>query len=390
MKVVLEPLTHKGERCIGISFAYNFELKEYLKGFKGVRWTKTHQCFYLRYTPSVLVSLSDYLKAKDYAVDRDAFAFPPKKGRYFHRKKGGLLPELTTGNLLIHKSYLKYLRGKRYSESTVNVYGGFVYEFLQFTGTKPTEQLTEEDVRLYVEWAVKTLNYAISTHRQLVGALKQFAFFYPACAIDTEKIHLPRKDNKLPTVLSKEEVISLLQMTRNLKHRTIIALLYSSGLRVGEAIDLKLNCFDIDRKLIHIKAAKGRKDRVVIMADSFMALFRNYYISYQPKVYFIENPRGGKYSPESIRSFLRRSCTLAKISKRVTPHTLRHSYATHLLENGTDIRHIQVLLGHSKPETTMLYTHVAQKDLQAIRSPLDTALAGLYEKGNRDQNLLLS
>ena len=244
MKVVLTPLTHTGKRCIGISFTYNFELKEYLKRFKGVRWSKTHRCFYLPYTPTSLESFWDYLNAEGYTVDRDAFALPPKNKRYFHRKKGGLLPELTADNQRIHESYLKYLRGKRYSESTVNVYGGFVYEFLQFTGTKPTEQLTEDDVRLYVEWAVKTLHYAISTHRQLVGALKQFAFFYPACAIDAEKLQRPRKDRKLPTVLSKEEVFTLLRVTRNLKHRTLLALLYSSGLRVGELIGLKLPCFD--------------------------------------------------------------------------------------------------------------------------------------------------
>lgn len=386
MKIILEPLVHRGVDCIGIRFPYNFELKEYLKKFEGVRWSAADRCFYTAHTPLTLSNLGNYLRQKGHAIDASAFY----GGLQRTTKVKKVLPTLSTIKIPIHRNYIKYLEGKRYSESTINSYGNFVLDFLKFSEEKPVDALTEDDVRMYIEWAVSTLHYSISTHRQLIGAIKQFAFFYPNCAIDTEKIFFPRKDNKLPTVLSKQEAIDLLRVTHNLKHRTILALLYSSGLRIGEVIDLKLNCFDIDRKQIHIKGAKGRKDRIVIMADSFLALFRNYYFSYQPKVYFIENPSGGKYTPESIRGFLKRSCTLARITKRVTPHTLRHSYATHLLENGTDLRHIQVLLGHSKPETTMLYTHVAQRDLQKIRSPLDVALAALHDRDISEANILLS
>ncbi|PKA81959.1 site-specific recombinase XerD [Ulvibacter sp. MAR_2010_11] len=377
MKITLEPFVHRGISAVGIRFSFNFELKEYLKKFDGIRWSQTHRCFYVRNTAMVLAALVKYLKAENYVPDLEAFESKKRRKRRFVRQPGQILPALKPHNVLVYQNYIKYLQGKRYSESTVAVYGGFVQEFLQFTGNKPTADLTENDVRLYIEWAVKTLNYAISTHRQLVGAIKQFAFFYPACAIDPEKLNRPRKDHKLPTVLSKEEVIEILRVTRNLKHRTALALLYSSGLRVGEAINLKLNCFDFERKQLHIKNSKGRSDRMVILADSFIPLFQNYYMTYQPKVFFIENPNGGKYSAGTIRTFLKQSCKLAGITKLVTPHTLRHSYATHLLENGTDLRYIQVLLGHSRPETTMIYTHVAQRYLQAIRSPLDTTLLSM-------------
>ena len=185
---------------------------------------------------------------------------------------------------------------------------------------------------------------------------------------------MPKKDRKLPVVLSPEEIMTLLQVTKNLKHRTVIAMLYGSGLRIGELVDLKLSCFDFDRRLIHVRNSKGRKDRYTSIAESCIPLLQNYYGTYRPKEYLIENPKGGKYGPGSIRSFLKRSCELAGITKKVTPHTLRHSYATHLLENGTDLRYIQELLGHSRPETTMVYTHVRRKDLQAIRSPLDNLM----------------
>ncbi|MAP53873.1 MAG: integrase [Altibacter sp.] len=315
-----------------------------------------------------------------YSVDATAFRSASEQTLRSQRASERRLVPLSPERNALFDTFIKFLKGKRYSKNTIKVYGGFVQEFLQYTTPKPPESLTKDDVRLYTEWAVQTLDYSISTHRQLVGALKQFAYFYPVCAIDPETIERPRRDRKLPTVLSKEEVLNLLRVTKNLKHRAVLALLYSSGLRIGEVIALELNCFDIERKQLHIKNAKGRVDRVVILAESFIPLFRNYYYSYQPKRYFVENPNGGMYTAGTIRAVLRKSCRLAHIKKRVTPHTLRHSYATHLLENGVDLRYIQVLLGHSRPETTMLYTHVATRDLQSIQSPLDVALRALASR----------
>ena len=224
----------------------------------------------------------------------------------------------------------------------------------------------------------------------MVSGFKHFAYFYPACSINVEKIYMPRKDKKLPTILSVEEILQLLQCTKNLKHRVVIAMLYGSGLRIGEIINLKLSDFDFKRKQLHIKNAKGRKDRYTTIAESLFPLLKNYHSTYKPKVYFIENPRGGRYSPESVRAFLRKSTKAAGITKTVTPHTLRHSYATHMLEQGTDIRYIQELLGHARPETTMIYTHVSRKDLQQINSPLDNAIKKLSLRDNSNKKLTIS
>jgi site-specific recombinase XerD len=389
VKVRLEPLKHREIDSIAIRFSYHYKLKEYLKEFKGMRWSATNRCFYVRNDPETLVRLSEYIQLGGYFVEKGAFSY--KARRVVHRHNKGIsLPPIKAHNIPVFKNFVKYLEGKRYSKSTVTVYGAFVHEFLQFVENKSAESLTADDVRHYIEWAVETLNYSISTHRQMVGAIKQFAFFYPACDIDVEKIYRPPKDRKLPVVMSKEEVIRLLQVIKNLKHRTAIALMYSSGLRIGEVINLELNCFDLERKQLHIKNGKGRSDRLVVIADSFIPLFKNYFYTYNPKVYFIENPRGGKYNAGSLRQVFKKNCKLAGITKEVTPHSLRHSYATHLLENGTDLRYIQTLLGHSRPETTMIYTHVAQKDLQAIQSPLDTTLLKMTARDNEDQNRLLS
>ncbi|MGC1631104.1 MAG: tyrosine-type recombinase/integrase [Gelidibacter sp.] len=206
-----------------------------------------------------------------------------------------------------------------------------------------------------------------------------FVAYYPDLSIDNLKLERPKRSKILPTVLSQAQVIDLLKASKNLKHRAILALIYSAGLRISELIDLELKCIFVDRRQLVIKNAKGRKDRYVVLADSFIPLLQNYFMTYMPKRYFVEGPSGDKYSASSIRKFLARYCKDANIYSKVTPHTLRHSYATHLLEQGVNLRHIQELLGHSKPETTMIYTHVARKDLLEIRSPLDSAIL-IHEK----------
>jgi len=383
MKIFLKPLQVEGMACIGISFKDHLITKNYVSNYPNIRWSESDNCYFTAYSRKNMSELFDYLRVKKYFVDYSAFGSK--------KEITNIQPAVLSNKKdIIYDNYLRYLEGKRYSISTIQVYGSFIKEFLIFSEGKEMEFVTKDDVRLYIEWTVRKHDYSISTHRQMVSALKHFAYFFPECQIDPEGLTRPRKSKKLPSVLSQEEILDLLRVTRNLKHRTILALIYSAGLRIGEAIDLRLNCFDIDRRQLLIKNGKGRKDRVVILAESFIPLFNNYYISYQPKEFFIENPKGGKYSPVSIRNFLKRSCNLANITKHVTPHTLRHSYATHLLENGADIRYIQVLLGHSKPETTMLYTHVAQRDLQSIKSPLDTALIAMSSRDNKNKNQLFS
>lgn len=226
----------------------------------------------------------------------------------------------------------------------------------------------------FIETVFIERKYSVSSQRQFISALKIFIVFYPETKINDLQLERPKKSRILPTVLSQEEVIRLLQNTKNLKHRAALAFIYSSGLRIGELINLELRCIDMDRNQILIQNGKGRKDRYVPLAKSFKPLLINYITTYQPKRFFIEGKPSEKYSAGSIRAFLRTSCKLANIHKRVTPHSLRHSFATHLLENGIDLRLIQELLGHAKPETTMIYTHVSQKSLLQISSPLDIAV----------------
>ena len=376
---------HHKQKCISLSFAYSFKVKQYIKNGHGVKWSKTFGCFYVLDKGSNRALLVGYLKAGGFNVGVTKINNKQSIGKETSILKG----EISKEKQLVYTEFISFLKGKRYSESTLKVYGHFVYCFLKHTDNKPLELLDENDVRLFIETSVGILNYAVSTHRQMVSALKHFAYFYPACAINTEAIFMPRKDRKLPEILSIQEVLSLIEVTKNIKHKTIIAMLYGSGLRIGELLHLQLKDFDFDRDQLHIRNAKGRKDRYASIAKSLYPLLKSYYTSYKPTVYFIENPNGGLYSAGSVRSFLKKSCRAAGINKKVTPHTLRHSYATHLLEQGTDIRYIQELLGHSKPETTMIYTHVTQKSLRDIKSPLDTSLNNLSLRNNNNNTSLL-
>jgi len=198
---------------------------------------------------------------------------------------------------------------------------------------KTLSDVNNRDVELFVEDICVKRKYSVSTHRQVISAIKKFTKFQP-CNIENLELERPSKSRFLPTVLSRQEVIDLLRGTRNIKHRAILALLYSSGLRIGELINLELNDLDIDRRQIIVRSGKGRKDRYVIMAETFAQLLQNYLLTYGPKKYFVEgiSPMT-KYSATSVRSFLNRSLKRARINKKVTPHTLRHSYATHLLEH---------------------------------------------------------
>ncbi|MGC1204477.1 MAG: tyrosine-type recombinase/integrase [Flavobacteriaceae bacterium] len=386
ISIALEPFTHHSKNCLAIKFQYNFEAKEYIKTFKDVKWTKTHSCFYIYYDEERVENLKSHLQKGGFKI----LGNPPESIEIYRKDNNTKLTPLSKEKLEVYDNFLKFLKGKRFSDSTIVTYSNFILDFLRFTGTKAVDSLDETDVRLYLEWTVGTLNYAVSTHRQMVSGLRHFAYFYPACSINAEAIYMPRKDKKLPVILSVEEILHLLQVTKNLKHRVIIAMLYASGLRIGELISLEIKDFDFERNAIHIRNAKGRKDRYATIARSIYPLLKNYHATYRPKVYFIENPNGGMYSATSIRSFLKKSCKKANILKTVTPHSLRHSYATHLLEQGTDIRYIQELLGHSRPETTMIYTHVTQKDLREIKSPLDTTLNNLSLRDNDDTKLFIS
>lgn len=263
---------------------------------------------------------------------------------------------------------------KNYAKNTQKVYLSFLISFKDYC---EKEELTMENgVSPFILHLIKN-KHSISSQNQAINAIK----FYFEQIMGKERMYInverPRKINRLPTVLALEEVEAIFTQVSNLKHEAILKTIYACGLRISEILQLKIADVDGKRSVLIIRQSKGFKDRMVPVPTTLLQLLRKYFKQYRPKVFLFEGPvkkeaeeSPSPYSASSIRSFLKRYVTRSGIRKPVSPHTLRHSYATHLYEHGVNLRSIQVLLGHSSSKTTEIYTHVSNRHLENTPSPL--------------------
>jgi site-specific recombinase XerD len=281
------------------------------------------------------------------------------------------IPPLAKGGEGGFEDLKRELLSRKYSYKTVKGYTYFNRDFLNFTGKNPSD-INDHDIKNYLVYLAEEKQSATSTLNQAINALK----FYYGSMLKKKFLYAikrPRKDKKLPVVLSKEEVAKILSSVDNIKHRAILMLVYSAGLRVGEVVRLKVEDIDSKRMLIHIKGSKGRKDRYTLLSEKALNILREYWKKYKPSKWLFEGAKDGRYlSVRSVQKIFELACEKAGIRKEITIHGLRHSFATHLLEGGTDLRYIQELLGHKDSKTTEIYTHVSTKSLGKIKSPLDT------------------
>lgn len=265
-----------------------------------------------------------------------------------------------------------WLLSKRYSKSTIKTYCDALRVFFTFHKTISIQLITMQHIIQFNTEYIIGRGLSISYQNQFVNALKLFYMIIRNTNLIIENIARPRREHRLPNVLSKEEVKILLNTIRNLKHRTMLCLLYSCGLRSGELLNLQPTHIDSKRNIILIKQSKGKKDRIVPLSPKILEMLREYYRYYKPKTYLFEGQnKGEQYDSRSLQLVLKQAVKKAGIHKPVTLHWLRHSYATHLLESGTDLRYIQELLGHNSSRTTEIYTHVSTKNIQQIKSPFD-------------------
>lgn len=288
--------------------------------------------------------------------------------------------DIVVGTLAAVEAELK-LRG--YSPKTCKAYRGHLKRFLGHFGRAP-ETLTGGEIRDYFLRLVRDDNVSRSYQNQAINAVKflyRWVLKKPEVVRDLPR---PRRERKLPLVLSREEVVRLFKAVDNLKHRAILLVIYAAGLRVSEAARLKVADVDGERLRIFVRGGKGRKDRYTIIAEAALEVLRDYWRVYRPKDWLFPGARPGSHiSPRTIQAAFRKALDLAGIRKEATVHTLRHSFATHLLEDGVDLRYIQELLGHKDSRTTQLYTHVSNRAIGRIRSPLDKLAlregGGVYE-----------
>ena len=269
----------------------------------------------------------------------------------------------------------------RYSPSTRSCYEYMFREFMRYVFPTPLHKVGKDQVLRFHQYLIREKNISRSYQNQSINALKFYVEKVLGQDRQTIDLERPKKQQTLPVVLSLEEIRLILKQIKNLKHKAMIATMYSGGLRMGELLNLKIGDIDSHGMRIWVREGKGVKDRVTVLSPSLLEVLRIYYLRYHPKEYLFEGSRRKSYSGSSVRKVLQRAVESAKITKSVRPHTLRHSFATHLLENGTDLRYIQVLLGHNSPKTTEIYTHVSTKKLESVRSPLDLIAKGVYLKG---------
>ena len=339
-----------------------------LAQMRGIQWTVlTSGKIVCQNNPQNLRKIFRFYKARGTWVDAsEVFSSRSSKTTIQTHKN-----EVAIRRMPVPAEYENLLRRRRYSANTIKTYTSFLGQFINFFPDTPSNELTDEHVAKFQDHLVNIRKVSTSTQNQAVNAIK----FYFEKVLGREKntywIDRPKKGKALPKVLSKEEVRDILSATSNLKHECLLSLLYGSGLRIGELINLRLEDYIAERHQIFIRGGKGKKDRTTICAYKTSELLTKYLEAYNPNYWMFEGPSRSQYSTTSVRQVLKRSCTRAGVNKKVTPHMLRHSFATHLMENGVSLRVIQELLGHGSLKTTQIYTEVSTLSLQNIISPMD-------------------
>jgi site-specific recombinase XerD len=274
------------------------------------------------------------------------------------------------------EDYEKKLILKAYSPSTVDSYKRAFIKFLVYHHTLDVDTLDLKTIENYMVEMITQHRISKSKQNIIINALK---FYYEKVKKGERKYYdfnRPKKDKTLPNVLSTKEVNKLINAPKNLKHKAILYTLYSGGLRINEIVKLRIEDIRSDEQQIFIKGAKGKKDRVTLLADSLVKLLRQYYKEYKPAYWLFEGADGGQYSVSSIQKIFRKAVKESKINPWATPRILRHSFATHLMQQGANLRYVQVLLGHNSPKTTEIYTHVIKLNNNIVKSPLDHMLSG--------------
>jgi integrase/recombinase XerD len=279
------------------------------------------------------------------------------------------LDEIDRERLKKLKEWMTY---RRYSKSTIRTYLEITSTYLRFI--KPANALSElgDNFIRFTNEYILYKRLSLSYQNQAINALRLFYMHILRIDFEPGKLMRPRREYKLPNVLSREEVKKLFTVTRNKKHKAMLSLIYACGLRRGELLKLMPKDIDTKRGLLIIRQAKGNKDRIVPISGKIIGLLRDYYLDFRPKTWLFEGiKKGMQYDERSLQQVLKKAISTAGIDKPVTLHWLRHSYATHQLESGVDLRYIQEILGHKSSKTTEIYTHVSVQSLQKIRSPFD-------------------
>ncbi|MCY2686774.1 site-specific tyrosine recombinase/integron integrase [Salinimicrobium sp. TH3] len=369
--VTLKNLMIGQEKCIGLKFFADKVVQALVNDFPGVKWSEEFSMNYILNTPANLELVFNSFRGVAW-INCNHFYSRSNFGKELEPVNIQALQkrEPVDGRKFCPGSYLQKLELKRYAASTVRTYVSCFETFMNYYSNREVKDLNENDIRLYLQKLIREE----ASHSYINQSINAIKFYYEVVLEMPNRfyaIERPRAEEKLPEVLAKEEVLCIIENTNNIKHRCVVSLLYSAGLRRGEVLNLKIGDIDSKRMVIKVRSGKGNKDRYTILSEKLLGDLRKYFLEWRPKEHLFEGPKGDKYSAESVVKIVKEASRKAGIRKRVTPHMLRHSFATHLLESGTDLRYIQVLLGHKSTKTTEIYTHVATNIFFKIKNPLD-------------------
>ena len=383
--ITIKPILHRSEEQLAIFFPFNKNIDYAVRSIKGIKWTQTYKCWYLPLNKNsfetVKIKLKD-LGTLEYSALK---AWLEKRNKIIAiKKQTSSLPEtirikkptlegftISAENMFLLDQTINTLKLKAYANNTIELYRGEILQLMRLLKDRSLASLTPNQIKSYLLWLLQTRKCSETKVHSTLNALK-FCFeqvlYKPKIFIEIPR---PKKPYLLPRVIAKEKVADVIYKNTNIKHRCMLMLAYSSGIRVSEIVNLKISDIDSKRMTIFISRAKGKKDRIVALSQKLLTELRKYYKEYKPREFLFEGQGNKQYAIRSVQEVFSKAKINAGVKSKGGIHTLRHSYATHLLEAGTDIRYIQELLGHNSINTTLKYTHVSIRTIRNIKSPLD-------------------
>jgi integrase/recombinase XerD len=373
--IALTRVDYYGRDHIGLQFAKNQDLLTDLRVvLPEIRWSSSLQLWHIPWRDHIVSFMFKHFKGRCF-IDYSAFntsVAPVYQNKTPIEKPAQQLPVLDLYRVKLVDQFKTYLQSKRYSENTIKTYSDALGVFFRYFADKQIDEINNQDLISFNKDYVLKHNYSQAYQNQFVNAVKLFYSKIRYKKLDLQAIERPRREKRLPVVVSKNEVRQILESLSNVKHKAMLSLIYACGLRRSELLHLHISDVDSKRGVLLVRQSKGKKDRIIPIGPRIIELLREYYKIYRPKTWLFEGQESGHmYSEKSLESVMKQAVSRTNIKKHITLHCLRHSYATHLLESGTDLRYIQELLGHKSSRTTEIYTHVSTKNLQAIKSPFD-------------------
>jgi len=351
-------------RRMKLIFVYNKVLSYLLKKIPFSAWDADNKWWTIPYSEKFLEQVKETANAQGLET---LFEEEPENTAQKPRITPFDIPNYRT----CPEEYKLKLTEMRYTQNTFKIYTSLFEEFINYYHTYDIKAIDEKMIISFLQYLVTERKISPSYQNQSINSIK---FYYERVLGGQRKLYLvdrPRKEKTLPEVLNEDEIVEVIKSISNIKHKAIVMVTYSGGLRLSEVVNLKIQDIDSRRMQIFVRQSKGRKDRYTLLSKKVLPVLRQYYEEYKPKDWLFEGVKGQRYSISSVQTLVSEAYERAGIKKKVSTRTLRHSFATHLLENGTDLRYIQALLGHESSKTTEIYTHITTRGFDQIENPLD-------------------